>query len=144
VSNVIAKEMFKCSECNKSHDSYHQATRCFYEHAKEVALNADFQSGQYTLGSIWAIYGGFMKELPDELKNITKDNCFVVSYLQCCDSPAYQITHISGRGDITVGGDGSWNGYYSSTVGFHNLKDPRPLSELWKYSDSGTFGRNRK
>ena len=142
MGEIIEKTMYKCPDCNEPYDTYNRAARCAYEHAKETAINADFDSGSYSLGTIWSIYG-IGKELPDELKNITKDNCFVVSYLQCCDYPAYQITHISHYGDITVSGDGSWSGGYSSKVGFHNLKDPRPKEELWKYSEKGAFGRNK-
>lgn len=134
MSDIIEKTMYKCPDCGEAYDTYNRATRCAFEHAKEKAINADFETGNYTLSSLWYLYG-ITKELPEEMKNITKDNCFVVSYLQCCDYPAYQIYHISKDGEITVGGDGGWSGGYSSTVGYHCLKDPRPKEELWRYSD---------
>lgn len=143
MSEIKEKTMYECPECGQSYDEYRRAARCDYEHAKELAINADFESG-LTLGNIWSLYGGMMKDLPEELKNIHKDNCFVVSYLQCCDRPAYRISHISMYGEITVSGDGSYSGGYTSKVGFHSLTDPRPLSELWKYSEQGAFGSNKK
>lgn len=142
MSEIIEKTMYKCPECYEAYDTYNRATRCAFEHARETALNADFQTGSYTLETLWHVYG-ISKELPEEMKKITSDNCFVVSYLQCCDHPAYQIRHISGHGEITVSGDGGYNGGYSSKVGYHNLKDPRPKEELWKYSEKGAFGRNK-
>lgn len=140
--SIEPTEMYKCPECSEAYDQYHRATECAWLHAKETAMNADFNTGYYTLKSLFYKYG-VHKELSEEMENITNDNCFVVSYLQCCDMPAYQISHISESGEITVSGDGGWNGGYSSKVGYHCLKDPKPKSELWKYSDSGAFGRNK-
>jgi len=143
MSNVIEKVMYKCPECGQAYDEYNRATRCAFKHARETAINADFETGDYTLENIWYQYG-IQKELPQEMKAITSTSCFVVSYLQCCDEPAYQITHISVDGDITIGGDGSWNGYYQSKVGYHNLMNPKPESELWKYREKGLFGKDKK
>lgn len=143
MATIIEKTMYKCPECLDAYDDYNRAAECSYNHAKETAINADFSTGYYTLEQVFSKYG-VHKELTEEMKKITKDNCFVVSHLQCCDHPAYTIDHISKYGDITVIGEGSWSGYYSSKVGYHSLKDPRPKDELWKYSDSGTFGKNKK
>lgn len=128
--SVETKTMHKCPECYEAYDRYNRATRCVYEHAREQALNADFESGYYTLEQLWRTYN-IGTELSDKMKNITIDNCFVVSHLQCCDKPAYRIKHIDGYGQITVGGMGSWSGYYSSKVGYHSLQDPRPKEELF-------------
>lgn len=143
MKDIVSVEMFKCPDCGEAYRTDRDAILCNYKHAKESAINADFESGYYTLGQIWRKYGGMMKELPKELENITKDNCFVVSYLQCCDYPAYTISHISELGEIEVCGDGGWSGGYCSKVGFHSLADPRPKEELWRYSDKGAFGRNK-
>ncbi len=72
-------------------------------------------------------------EVPDYLKNVTKDNCFVVSYWQCCDKPAYRIVSITHKGRLELWGCGSWNGYYGGEfkIGNDNLKDPRPKEELF-------------
>ena len=32
--------------------------------------------------------------VPEHLKNVNKDNCFTISWWQCCDKPAYQIKYI--------------------------------------------------
>lgn len=63
--------------------------------------------------------------------NITKDSCFKISYLQCCDYPAYRISDIDSSGRITVWGIGGWSGGYASQVKLGCLRDPRPLSELY-------------
>ena len=75
----------------------------------------------------------FWSEVPDYLKNVTKDNCFVISHWQCCDKPAYRIIQISNNGWLKLLGRGSWSGYYGSELGIHdnNLKNPRPKKELF-------------
>ena len=72
-------------------------------------------------------------EVPEYLKNVTKDNCFVISYWQCCNKPAYQITHIYFDGYVDVRGCGSWSGYYGNRLRIDscNLKNPRPKEELF-------------
>ena len=72
-------------------------------------------------------------EVPEYLKNVTKDNCFVISYWQCCNKPAYQITHIYFDGYVVVRGCGSWSGYYGNRLRIDscNLKNPRPKEELF-------------
>lgn len=72
-------------------------------------------------------------ELPDYLKDVTKDNCFKISYWQCCDKPAYHIICIGLDGRVNVRGCGSWNGYYGNYVSInsHDLKNPRPKEELF-------------
>jgi hypothetical protein len=133
---VVARELdpkvvttYKCDECAAHYEERYRAYRCIFEHAKENFANALLDAG-WDLDTInyWC---GFNWQLSDKQKKITKDNCFKISYLQCCDYPAYQIVHISKEGKITVGGKGSWSGYYASEVGWHSLADPRPASELW-------------
>ena len=51
-------------------------------------------------------------EIPDYLKNVTKENCFVIRHLQCCNKPAYRIVSITHKGRLRLWGCGSWNGYY--------------------------------
>ena len=71
--------------------------------------------------------------VPEYLENINKDNCFKISYWQCCDKPAYQIVRICFDGDVIVRGCGSWSGYYSNRLILYSrdLKDPRPKEELF-------------
>lgn len=72
-------------------------------------------------------------EVPKYLENVNKDNCFQISYLQCCDKPAYQITDIRMDGMIRLWGCGSWSGYYGENMRLtsDNLIDPRPKEELF-------------
>ncbi|MBD9181077.1 MAG: hypothetical protein EGP79_02085, partial [Roseburia intestinalis] len=71
--------------------------------------------------------------VPEHLENVNKDNCFKISYWQCCDKPAYRITDIFFDGKVNVRGCGSWNGYYGNPLRLdsRDLKDPRPKEELF-------------
>lgn len=70
---------------------------------------------------------------PEHLKDVTTDNCFVVSYWQCCDKPAYRIVEIDMCGRVRLWGCGSWNGYYGDLVELNSsyLKKPHPKEELF-------------
>ena len=125
----IKKEMWKCPICYKAFDTEREADICLYRHIKERCIDHDFQAG-YPLGYIKQMYG-MNWDLSEKQKGITKDNCFIISYLQCCDEPAYKIIHISESGKIEVSGKGSWTGYYSSIIRLDNLADPRPIDELF-------------
>ena len=72
-------------------------------------------------------------EVPEYLKNVTKDNCFVIRYWQCCDNPAYRIVSITNKGQLQLWGCGSWNGYYGCELNIRDnvLKNPRPKEELF-------------
>ena len=54
--------------------------------------------------------------VPEHLENVKKDHCFVISYWQCCDKPAYQIIDVDINGRLYLSGCGSWNGYYGGWV----------------------------
>lgn len=71
--------------------------------------------------------------IPEHLRNVNKDNCFTISWWQCCDKPAYQIDYIYMDGKVRVYGCGSWSGYYGDELSLsdNNLKDPRPKEELF-------------
>lgn len=72
-------------------------------------------------------------EVPKYLKNVTKDNCFVISHWQCCDKPAYRIVSITHQGRFRLSGCGSWSGYYGSELDINNnnSQNPRPEEELF-------------
>ena len=72
-------------------------------------------------------------EIPDYLKNVTKDNCFVIKHLQCCNKLAYRIVSITHKGRLRLWGCGSWNGYYGCELSIRDnyLKNPRPKEELF-------------
>lgn len=73
--------------------------------------------------------------IPKHLENVNKDNCFAIEYWQCCDKPAYTITHINFNGKVDVRGCGGWNGYYGNSISLENddLANPRPKEELYVY-----------
>ncbi len=124
------KEVWECPWCYKRHNTEKTARNCFMEHVRDRCVNRDWQNG-VNLGNIQKIYKMVFWKLTEKQKHITKDSCFVISYLQCCKMPAYKIKDISGCGEITVGGTGSWNGYYQSRVRLDNLKDPCPKEQLF-------------
>ena len=69
--------------------------------------------------------------LEKEQYGITKNNCFTIRYLQCCDYPAYRISRIYGDGTIEVWGVGSWSGGYASKVSLSDLRKPQPKEKLY-------------
>ena len=75
------------------------------------------------------------RTVPEYLENVTIDNCFIVSYLQCCDKPAYQIKYINFDGKVKLWGCGSWSGYYGSMVSLEDmhLKKSYPKEKLFVY-----------
>lgn len=122
---------YKCDYCgtllnNESDCIKHE------ERHKAIDLANDLLSDYKTLEEIndkthiW-------EEVPEHLKNVTKDNCFIVSYWQCCNKPAYQITSIDFDGGIRLWGCGSWSGYYGQELYLHDtdLLNPRPKEELF-------------
>lgn len=83
---------------------------------------------------IWYDKDDFEKlAIPSYLENVNKDNCFKISFLQCCNKPAYQIQRILNNGQLQLGGFGSWSGFYTSDFNIfdNSLKDPRPAEELF-------------
>ena len=122
-------DMYECPHCGIRHASENQAERCLVYDVNERTMNDLFRDG-LSLGVIYAQFNVAV-HLSEAQFDITEDSCFVISYLQCCDNPAYRIMHITPRGDINVGGCGSWSGYYRSNVRLDCLKDPRPAGELF-------------
>lgn len=130
---IIMKEVIKyqCSECGELFDTPEKALAHEIRHERIEKANEMLNEG-YTLKQIndeceiWAY-------IPEYLENINKDNCFKISYWQCCDKPAYQIVRICFDGDVIVRGCGSWSGYYSNRLilNSRDLKDPRPKEELF-------------
>lgn len=122
---------YKCSECGELFDIPENALACEARH-KRIEKANDMLNKGYTLKQInneceiWS-------SIPKHLENVNKDNCFKISYWQCCDKPAYQIIHIYFDGRVDVRGCGSWNGYYGNPLRLdsRDLKDPRPKKELF-------------
>ena len=125
---------YKCEECYEIYEEYYRALECIFTHARGNLATAMLNAGR-TLSSIQYICG-FNWELADNQKDITKDNCFVMSHWQLCEKPAYSIYTIDGDGTITIGGWGGWHGPYSDKVKLSSLTDPRPASEKYSYAET--------
>lgn len=122
---------YKCDYCGKLFSSEEWCLEHEESHKKSEKANEMLDAGK-TLEEInnechlWL-------EVPEYLKNVTKDNCFAISYWQCCDKPAYRIVSITNKGRLRLFGCGSWSGYHGDLVGIHdnNLKNPRQKEELF-------------
>jgi len=121
---------YKCPECDKLHTTERNADRCHYEHLRQRCIDHDWNNGM-SLASIAFLYG-FHWDLSAKQRDITKDSCFTISHLQCCDHPAYRITRITGDGKFQVWGIGGWSGGYGSTVRLDCLAEPHPKEDLYK------------
>ena len=122
---------YKCGVCNHTYDSETDALECEFKHARYNYANALLEQGR-NLRAIEYLCG-FSWNLTDEQKEITKDNCFVISHWQCCDEPAYQIRRIEENGYLYVSGKGSWDGYYGHEVSIdqYYMKKPYPKEDLF-------------
>lgn len=133
-------ERYQCPECHQLEDGEYNITEHLLGHAIDERIRQLWEQGR-TLKKIDDLYHIFhIVDNPESYNsfcerhhNITKDNCFKISYLQCCDYSAYQICSISHQGVIEVWGIGGWDGGYRSQVTLGSLRDPRPLSELYVY-----------
>ena len=122
---------YKCDYCGKLFDTEETCEWHEDKHVKADEANRLLMQG-YTLDEInnkckiWY-------SIPEHLKNVTKDNCFAISYLQGCKKPAYRINRIGIDGRVNVNGCGSWAGYYNQEIalGDEDLKNPRPKEELY-------------
>lgn len=122
---------YKCSGCGDLFDTPEMALAHEARHKRCEKANEMLDKG-CTLKQIneeceiW-------DSVPEHLENVTKDNCFKISYWQCCDKPAYQISYIYFDGRLEARGCGSWSGYYGNPLRLdsRDLKDPRPKEELF-------------
>lgn len=125
---------YKCSECGKLFDTPDDVLVCEIRHIRHERIEKanEMLNEGYTLKQIndeceiWYF-------VPKHLENVNKDNCFKISYWQCCDKPAYRITHIFFDGKVNVRGCGSWSGYYGNRLNLSSadLMNPRPKEELF-------------
>lgn len=121
-------------QCDHCHQLFHRATECLEHealHLKIQRANQMLEEGA-TLGQIQReceIWDSF----PDYLSDITKSNCFVIGYWQCCDKPAYTITEILMNKRVQLGGCGSWTGYYYNDLKIDDIyfREPHPAEELF-------------
>jgi hypothetical protein len=90
-----------------------------------------------TLGEIEDRYQLWSGTIPAKLRYLDNTFCFTMPYLQGCDKPAYRLSRISGSGDLYVFGIGSFMGGYESHVRWNELRESKPLSELYIYPLKG-------
>ena len=122
---------YMCYECGELFDIPEKALAHEIRHERIERANVMLRHG-YTLKQIndeCEIWGS----VPKHLENVNTDNCFKISYWQCCDKPAYRIIHIFFDGRVNVRGCGSWSGYYGNQLRLdsRDLKNPRPKEELF-------------
>lgn len=124
-------ESYKCKWCGTLFTNKLSAAKCAFKHAQTQLANILLNEG-YSLQTIdfWCKFGW---QLTDEQKDITKDNCFVVSYWQCCGKPAYRIVAIEDGGFLRLYGKGSYNGYYGGSVSPSKLPESHPEEDLFVY-----------
>lgn len=142
LSDMVVVRKYKCPLCGDLLDADNEFTKTHHllDHAIDDRVSKLWEAGK-TLKEIDDLYHIFCSVIPDEPKSydsflechhsITKDNCFKISYLQCCDHPAYRISVITHSGKIRVWGVGGWSGGYSSWVSLGNLRDPQPADKLY-------------
>lgn len=125
---------YRCDWCGKLLDSEEGCLSHENLHERIEEANKMLREG-YTLQSINEKCNVW-KSIPKHLENVNKDNCFTISWWQCCSKPAYRIDAIRLDGGVRVWGCGSWDGYYGNWLSIYNddLKDPRPKEELFVYS----------
>lgn len=105
---------YKCDYCGECFDSDKLCQNHEEMHKRVIKARQLLEKG-CTLSqinkecNIW-------RWVPEHLENVTKDHCFVISYWQCCDKPAYQIIDVDINGRLYLSGCGSWNGYYGEWV----------------------------
>ncbi len=131
VVNIEEVTMYKCKSCGETFSVPEYAYRCEFEHSRTAYANALLENG-YSLGYINLMCGLGWK-LRDDLKDVTKDNCFIISHWQCCQKPAYQIRRINETGYIRVTGKGGWAGYYGNDMSVDKLPKPHPKEDLFIY-----------
>lgn len=86
-------EMFRCDICGACFSTEYFAKRCEFNHQKLDFANYMLEQGQ-TLGYI-NLVTAMLSALPDELREVTKDTLFKISYLQCNENYVYRIYAVS-------------------------------------------------
>lgn len=123
--------MYKCRYCGKLFDSKdicntHEKRHEDINKANEMLRNGCTLEEINKVCNIWY-------DVPEHLKNVTKDNCFIIKHWQCCERPAYRIKSFNMDGELYLQGCGSWTGYYGGymNISSYNLNNPRPSEEYF-------------
>ena len=122
---------YECSECKALFNTEQECLEHENRHERIKEANAMLEKG-YKLQDIQEKCNVWT-ELPKYLKDVNKDNCFIIPQWQLCSKAAYKIEHIYFNGNVKVTGCGSWEGYYTKEcrITSDNLEDPRPSNELF-------------
>lgn len=122
---------YQCSECRNLFATPKEALAHEMRHKEIRKANKMLDEG-CTLKEIQAECRVW-NDVPKHLENVTKDNCFVVSWWEWCNKPAYQITRILFTGSVVLSGCGSLIGDYDGILSLcdNELEDPRPKEELF-------------
>lgn len=130
--NLIEEvQSYKCKWCGTLFKDEISARQCAFEHAQTQLANTLLEKG-YPLYLI-EHNCKFGWKLTDQQKDITKDNCFIVSHWQCCEKPAYRIVSIENGGYLRLWGKGGWHGYYGNVTSVDKLPKPYPKEDLFVY-----------
>lgn len=124
---------YKCEKCGKLFENEEECIQHEDRHLRAEKANEMLEAG-HTLKeiqdecSIW-------DSVPEYLENVTKDNCFEISYWGC-DKPVYKIVNICLDGCVGVYGY-IRNGWFGSEVPLNStdLRNPRPKEELYVYKN---------
>ena len=125
-------QMFECAYCYEPFRNERDALQCEFRDVRCSYANRLFKDG-WNLRQI-KCECGFHWTLSPEQEEITTESCFVISWWQCCNKPAYKITEITKQGGFELFGRGGWRGGYRSTVSdVSKLGKPHPKEELFVY-----------
>ncbi len=122
---------YKCIWCDQIYKREFDAAECAFKHARTRLANVLLDQGA-TLDSI-KYWCGFHWNLSEQQKNITKDNCFIISHWECCEKPAYRIVEIEDGGRLRLWGIGGWSGGYGGVISLDNLPEPHPKEDFYSY-----------
>lgn len=127
-------KIYKCDYCDATFTVIQYCKEHEILHENNNLANSLFKNGK-TLEEINNITR-IWKTIPEHMKNITKDNCFIIEYLQCCGKPAYRIENINLDGSFEVGGKGS--GSYICEhmyISSHYLQKSYNIKDLYIHKD---------
>lgn len=85
-------EMFRCDVCGRCYSTEYHAKECEFVHQKLDFANYMLEQGK-TLGQI-NFETAMLCALPDELREVTKDTFFKISYLQCNEGYVYRVSAV--------------------------------------------------
>ncbi len=108
-------EMFRCDVCGECYPTEYDARHCEFVHQKLDFANYMLEQGK-SLGYI-NFETAMLCALPDELREVTKDTLFKISYLQCNDNYVYRVCAVYDNAvDVQNSGD-----YHTFRVDYMDL-----------------------